>query len=145
MTLTAFVLTALNFPFALVSLHQPQRCQLWPASPFQAISSIVGAVNWVLLRPRAYWRCSEDSVHLSHIITSLGEGKKKKKKERKYLGFLASLAFLLEVCTNSSLPSLHSKNILYGASLVVQWLRLCAPKAGGLGLILHQRTRSHVP
>ena len=28
--------------------------------------------------------------------------------------------------------------------LVVQWLRLCTPNAGGLGLIPGQRTRSHM-
>ena len=32
-----------------------------------------------------------------------------------------------------------------GTSLVVQWLQLCAPKAGGLGLILGQGTRSYMP
>lgn len=71
MTLTTSVLTSLSFPFALVSLHQPQHCQLWPASPFWAISSIMGTVNWVPLRPGACRWCSEDSVHLSHIITSV--------------------------------------------------------------------------
>ena len=30
-------------------------------------------------------------------------------------------------------------------SLVAQWLRLCAPNAGGLGSIPGQRTRSHMP
>ncbi|TEA28488.1 hypothetical protein DBR06_SOUSAS2010115, partial [Sousa chinensis] len=30
-------------------------------------------------------------------------------------------------------------------SLVVQWLRLCTPNAGGLGLIPRQGTRSHMP
>ena len=30
------------------------------------------------------------------------------------------------------------------ASLVVQWLRLCAPNAGGPGLIPGQGTRSHI-
>ncbi|TEA37350.1 hypothetical protein DBR06_SOUSAS1910041, partial [Sousa chinensis] len=30
-------------------------------------------------------------------------------------------------------------------SLVVQWLRLCAPNAGGLGSIPGQGTRSHMP
>ena len=29
-------------------------------------------------------------------------------------------------------------------SLVVQWLRLCAPNAGGLGLIPGQGARSHM-
>ena len=32
-----------------------------------------------------------------------------------------------------------------GSSLVVQWLRLLAPNAGGLGLIPGQGTRSHMP
>ena len=32
-----------------------------------------------------------------------------------------------------------------GTSLVVQWLRLCAASAGGLGSIPGQGTRSHVP
>ena len=32
-----------------------------------------------------------------------------------------------------------------GTSLVIQWLRLCAPDAGGLGLIPGQGTRSHIP
>ena len=31
-----------------------------------------------------------------------------------------------------------------GTSLVVQWLRLCAPHAGGLGLIPGQGTRSYM-
>ena len=31
-----------------------------------------------------------------------------------------------------------------GTSLVVQWLRLCAPDARGLGLISAQGTRSHI-
>ena len=32
----------------------------------------------------------------------------------------------------------------WGTFLVVQWLRLCAPNAGGLGLIPGQGTRSHM-
>ena len=32
-----------------------------------------------------------------------------------------------------------------GTSLVVQWLRLCAPSAGGLGLIPGQGIRAHMP
>ena len=31
-----------------------------------------------------------------------------------------------------------------GTSLVAQWLRLCAPNAGGLGSIPGQGTRSHM-
>ena len=33
----------------------------------------------------------------------------------------------------------------FGTSLVIQWLRLWAPNAGGLGSILGQGTRSHMP
>ena len=36
------------------------------------------------------------------------------------------------------------KNWEAGTSLVVQWLRLRAPNAGGWGLIPGQRTRSHM-
>ena len=32
-----------------------------------------------------------------------------------------------------------------GTSLVVQWLRLCAPNAGGPGSIPGQGTRAHMP
>ena len=32
----------------------------------------------------------------------------------------------------------------FGTSLVVQWLRLCAPNAGARGLIPGQGTRSHI-
>ena len=35
--------------------------------------------------------------------------------------------------------------IFKGTSLVVQWLRLCSPKAGGPGSIPAQGTRSHMP
>ena len=35
-------------------------------------------------------------------------------------------------------------NPLLGTSLVVQWLRLCTPNAGGLGSIPGQGTRSHM-
>ena len=38
----------------------------------------------------------------------------------------------------------EAKRYLLGTSLVVQWLRLCAPNAGGQGLIPGQGTRSHV-
>ena len=34
------------------------------------------------------------------------------------------------------------KRMKLGTSLVIQWLRLCVPKAGGLGLIPDQGTRS---
>ena len=35
--------------------------------------------------------------------------------------------------------------MIHGTSLVVQWLRLCAPNAGDLGWIPDQGTRSHMP
>ena len=37
------------------------------------------------------------------------------------------------------------QNVKHGTSLMVQWLRLGAPDAGGLGSILGQGTRSHMP
>ena len=37
------------------------------------------------------------------------------------------------------------KNDNYGTSLVVQWLRLCAPNAGGPGANTGQGTRSYLP
>ena len=37
------------------------------------------------------------------------------------------------------------KRVKLGTSLVIQWLRLCVPKAGGPGLIPGQGTRSHIP
>ena len=38
-----------------------------------------------------------------------------------------------------------SQMVFVGTSLVVQWLRLRAPNAGGPGLIPDQGTRSHMP
>ena len=37
-----------------------------------------------------------------------------------------------------------NKDFKNGTSLVVQWLRLCAPNAGGLGSILGQGTKFHM-
>ena len=45
--------------------------------------------------------------------------------------------------SKSALVSLFSMNLYVGASLVVQWLSLWAPSAGGLGLSPGQGTRSH--
>ena len=42
------------------------------------------------------------------------------------------------------IKSLLSQVVLGGTSLVVQWLRLCAPNAGGLGSISGRGTRSHM-
>ena len=44
---------------------------------------------------------------------------------------------------NFILKYVFIKNFL-GTSLVVQWLRLCAPNAGGPGSLPSQGTRSHV-
>ena len=43
------------------------------------------------------------------------------------------------------LKLLKSENGSGGTSLVVQWLRLCAPNAAGPGSIPGQGTRSHMP
>ena len=45
---------------------------------------------------------------------------------------------------NLSLEDLAFKNASLGASLVVQWLRLHVPNAGGLGSIPGQEARSHM-
>ena len=39
---------------------------------------------------------------------------------------------------------LNTQRDTRGSSLVVQWLRLCAPNAGGLGSIPGQGARSHM-
>ena len=38
-----------------------------------------------------------------------------------------------------------SYKVTHGTSLMVQWLRFCAPKTGGTGLIPGPGTRSHMP
>ena len=54
----------------------------------------------------------------------------------------------LNLSLHLGLPNLHTlkkeSRLESGASLVVQWLRLQAPNAGGLSLIPGQRTRSHL-
>ena len=40
---------------------------------------------------------------------------------------------------------IQARVLEWGTSLVVQWLRLRAPNAGGPGLIPGQGTRSHMP
>ena len=42
-------------------------------------------------------------------------------------------------------PFKKKKNEEIGTSLVVQWLRLCVPNAGGPGLMPGQGTRYHMP
>ena len=44
---------------------------------------------------------------------------------------------------NKAVKKGNTKNASTGTSLVAQWLRLCAPNAGGLGSIPGQGTRSH--
>ena len=41
-------------------------------------------------------------------------------------------------------PGIDIKEVISGTSLVVQWLRLCAPNAVGVGSIPGQGTRSHM-
>ena len=52
-------------------------------------------------------------------------------------------SLLKKVKEESGKPGL--KFSIQGTSLVVQWLRLCTPKAEGLGSIPGQGTRSHIP
>ena len=50
------------------------------------------------------------------------------------------------ILTIGTLDDFIFKNwIILGISLVVQWLRLCTPNAGGLGLTPGQETHSHMP
>ena len=44
-----------------------------------------------------------------------------------------------------SVPVYLFKIIFLGSSLLVQWLRLYPPNAGGLGIVPGQGTRSHMP
>ena len=46
-------------------------------------------------------------------------------------------------CFGSEFP--HDRRLWQGTSLVVQWLSLHAPNAGGLGLVPSQGTRAHMP
>ena len=54
------------------------------------------------------------------------------------------ISFFVEYISLSLYSNSTDKKIL-GTSLVVQWLRLCTPSAGGPSLILDQGTRSHMP
>ena len=49
----------------------------------------------------------------------------------------------LKICLLNN--QLKKKQLTLGTSLVVQWLRLHAPNAGGLGSIPGQGTGSHMP
>ena len=55
------------------------------------------------------------------------------------------VARLMERRFLAKLPGykVHHKNRSPGTCLMVQWLRLCTPNAGGLGSIPGQGTRSH--
>ena len=60
-------------------------------------------------------------------------------------GWLPTQTFCLFAGRESPPPSFDNlKCIINGICLEVQWLRLWAPDAGGLGLIPGQRTRSHM-
>ena len=45
----------------------------------------------------------------------------------------------------SWVPERITRNSALGTSLVVQWLRICVPNAGGLGSIPGEENRSHMP
>ena len=49
------------------------------------------------------------------------------------------------ICSGGQSSWKHLREFHEGTSMVVQWLRLCAPDAGGPGLISGQGTRSHMP
>ena len=53
------------------------------------------------------------------------------------------LSLLISYYKNNSICGI--KKLKSRTSLVVQWLRLCTPKAGAPGSIPAQGTRSHVP
>lgn len=125
--LTVSVLTFRNFPFTQVSLHQLSHCQLWPASS-RAISSIMGTVNWVPLRPGACWRRSEDNV-ICHILLLVFLNPVAREEQfwprgrfiesEKSLGFLASLISLAEACTTFPLSSYWSPDWAKGESYIL--------------------------
>ena len=50
----------------------------------------------------------------------------------------------ISLLTANEYPTSKQELQTFGTSLVVQWLRLCTPNAGGLGLIAGQGTRSHI-
>ena len=55
-----------------------------------------------------------------------------------------SIARALPQSQDGSCLCSHFKSKDFGTSLMVQWLRFCAPNEGGPGLILGQGTRSHM-
>ena len=57
-------------------------------------------------------------------------------------GKLWKLALNMKTATGKGLA--ETRQEIPGASLVVQWLRLCAPSAGSLGSIPDQRTRTQI-
>ena len=66
--------------------------------------------------------------------------------EKVFIPFLLTVTpFLKYIVLMSIFPLLLLKRISAGTSLVVQWLRLQAPNAGGPGSIPGQETRSHMP
>ena len=64
------------------------------------------------------------------------------------MNFVYSIVFLLSVLSWTSYVSITRKlvrNASSEISLVVPWLRLHAPNAGGLGSTPDEGTRSHTP
>ena len=63
------------------------------------------------------------------------------------LKFLAMCSWrlrLLDIAVPEKIPEREMLNMTHGASLVVQWLRLCTPNAGGPGPIAGQETGPYV-
>ena len=71
-------------------------------------------------------------------------------KSRRWQPRICEMALINKVirgifCLDSLHPShLKTQDDCWGTSLVVQWVRLCAPNAGGPGSIPGQGTRSHI-
>ena len=85
--------------------------------------------------------------NLSRSEKSGGVGWSRSKILKNHCLELFSLITKDRKCDQDSITSssLCLKTVIYGTSLVVQWLRLGAPNSGGLGSIPGQGTRSHMP
>ena len=111
----------------------------------------------VILKRRGWWAAWSPSSPLAHVSTHL---RKVHHLVSAYFNFsyflrgllpvlprLWSLCFQWAPRTGGELGSWRWASVkiaTWGASLVVQWLRLCAPNAEGPGLNPGQGTRSHM-
>ena len=121
--------------------------------------SVATVLDWRRRRQLSaagFWggSCSHPSVFGSSLSTTLESAFEEfhsipSSKGLKFDMFLLSLAGKTSILVTAFRPvcrplkSIHSISITVGTSLVVQWLRLHAPDAGGLGSIPVQGTRSH--